>query len=96
MPAIHHMQEDKFAKKALQLLGTAARDGTLANMTSSLTPAPDRNKGKFLFDLVSCRAQLSGGALSNQQDAKLRHLLLQCVCVVLPEQLSPMQDDTPS
>ncbi|KAL3141719.1 hypothetical protein ABBQ32_004402 [Trebouxia sp. C0010 RCD-2024] len=45
-------QEDKFAKKALQLLGTAARDGTLANMTSSLTPAPDRNKGKFLFDLV--------------------------------------------
>lgn len=48
------MQEDKFAKKALQLLGTAAQDGTLANMTSSLTPAPDRNKGKFLFDLVSC------------------------------------------
>lgn len=47
------MQEDKFAKKALQLIGSAAQDGTLATMTSSLTPAPDRNKGKFLFDLVS-------------------------------------------
>lgn len=47
-----HMQEDKFAKKALQLLGTAAQDGTLTELTSSLTAAPDRNKGKFLFDLV--------------------------------------------
>ena len=46
------LQEDKFAKKALQLLGTAAPDGSLAAMTSLLTPAPDRNKDKFLFDLV--------------------------------------------
>ena len=46
------LQEDKFAKKALQILGTAAEDGTLDNLTASLTPAPDRNKDKFLFDLV--------------------------------------------
>ena len=46
------LQEDKFAKKALQLLGTAAQDGTLDTLTASLTPAPDRNKDKFLFDLV--------------------------------------------
>lgn len=46
------MQEDKFAKKALQILGTAAQDGTLSDLTASLTPAPDRNKDKFLFDLV--------------------------------------------
>lgn len=67
MPPNYHMQEDKFAKKALQLLGTAAKDGTLATMTSSLTPAPDRNKGKYLFDLVSCHAQHSAGALGNQK-----------------------------
>ena len=52
MTVLSLLQEDKFAKKALQLLGTAAQDGTLANLTASLTPAPDRNKDKFLFDLV--------------------------------------------
>lgn len=46
------LQEDKFAKKALQVLGAAAQEGTLPSATSTLTPAPDRNKGKFLFDLV--------------------------------------------
>jgi len=46
------MQEDKFAKKALQLLGTVPQDSTLTDLTTSLTPAPDRNKDKFLFDLV--------------------------------------------
>lgn len=47
-----YMQEDKFAKKALQVLGAAAQEGTLPGATNTLVPAPDRNKGKFLFDLV--------------------------------------------
>lgn len=93
-PQVCDMQEDKFAKKALQLLGTAAQDGTLASMTSSLTPAPDRNKGKFLFDLVSCHHFTMANwqykarccVTFMQRCAMHRHYALN-ICDVLPDTL---------
>jgi hypothetical protein len=47
-------QEDKFAKKALEVLGgadNAGHEGQM-QMTATLSPAPDRNKDVFLYDLV--------------------------------------------
>lgn len=50
-------QEDKFAKRSLELLGKANKDGTISTqVTATLRPAPDRNAGVQLYDLVYERA----------------------------------------
>ncbi len=47
------LQEDKFAKRSLELLGKANKDGTISTqVTATLRPAPDRNAGVQLYDLV--------------------------------------------
>ena len=47
------LQEDKFAKRSLELLGKANKDGTITTqVTATLRPAPDRNAGVQLYDLV--------------------------------------------
>ena len=60
------LQEDKFAKRSLELLGKANKDGTITTqVTATLRPAPDRNAGVQLYDLVRAdthrHAQLNVG-----------------------------------